>query len=158
MSSSDPSSGLGTASAPDAKRQRVDAAGDAQEAPALAVAMQAQIDASRAATQAQIETSRAATQAQMDALAAQVTARLDSLERTIEAGHTAMGAGARVILAKRVLLSPAEEVLAIPYLSQRPVMSFLRQEEALSLRAASGACRDAVAEHAWCDAYEPTDP
>ena len=47
------------------------------------------------------------------------------------------------------LLSPAEEVLAIPYLSQRSVMSFLTQQDALPLRAASRACRDAVAEHAW---------
>ena len=30
-------------------------------------------------------------------------------------------------LRKRTLLSPAEEVLSIPFLSQRSVMSFLRQ-------------------------------
>ena len=54
-----------------------------------------------------------------------------------------------ISLAERELVSPAEEVLAIPYLSQRSVMSFLRQQEALPLRAASRASRDAVAEHAW---------
>ena len=54
-------------------------------------------------------------------------------------------------LRKRKLLSPAEEVLSIPYLSKRSVMSFLRQEEALALRATSRACRDAVAEHAWSE-------
>ena len=51
--------------------------------------------------------------------------------------------------APEVQLSPAEEVLAIPYLSKRSVMSFLTQAEALPLRTASRACRDAVAEHAW---------
>jgi hypothetical protein len=56
-----------------------------------------------------------------------------------------------VALDQRTLLSPAEEVLAIPYLSQRSVMSLLWQEEALPLRSASRACRDAVAEHAWGD-------
>jgi len=54
-------------------------------------------------------------------------------------------------LAEREVLSPAEEVFAIPFLSERSVMSFLTQAEALPLRAASRACRDAVAEHAWSD-------
>ena len=58
-----------------------------------------------------------------------------------------------IALAEREVLSPAEEVLAIPYLSKRSIMSFLKQEEALSLRAASRACCEAVAEHAWSD-YE----
>jgi hypothetical protein len=52
---------------------------------------------------------------------------------------------------KRARLSLAEELLSIPYLSQRSVMSYLRQDEAVALRAASRACRDAVAEHAWED-------
>ena len=52
---------------------------------------------------------------------------------------------------KRQRLSLVEELLSIPYLSQRSVMSFLRQDEAVALRAASRACRDAVAEHAWED-------
>ena len=52
---------------------------------------------------------------------------------------------------KRARLSLAEEVLSIPYLSKRSVMSFLRQEDVLGLRAASRACCDAVAEHAWDD-------
>ena len=61
-----------------------------------------------------------------------------------------------VSLHQRTLLSPAEEVLAIPYLSKRSVMSFLRQEDALSLRTSSRACRDAVAEHAWSDFFTPS--
>ena len=52
-------------------------------------------------------------------------------------------------LAARTCLSPAEEVLSIPFLYQRSVMSFLTQMEALPLRSASSTCRDAVAEHAW---------
>ena len=48
-------------------------------------------------------------------------------------------------------LSFAEEVLAIPYLSERSIMSYLRQDEALELRAASRTCREAVAEHGWSD-------
>ena len=52
---------------------------------------------------------------------------------------------------KRQRLSLAEEVWSIPYLSQRSVMSFLQQDEAVALRAASRACRDAIAEHAWED-------
>ena len=59
-----------------------------------------------------------------------------------------------IALAERQVLSPAEEVLAIPYLSQRSVMSFLQQKEALSLRTASRASCDAVAEHAWSDLRE----
>ena len=62
-----------------------------------------------------------------------------------------------IALAERGVLSPVEEVLAIPYLSERSVMSFLTQEEALPLRAASRACRDAVAEHAWSD-FEEHEP
>ena len=40
---------------------------------------------------------------------------------------------------ERQRLSLAEELLSIPYLSQRSVMSFLRQDEAVALRAASRA-------------------
>jgi len=175
-----PSSVLSSTTAPDSKRQRLDAASDDMQAPAWALSMQAQmaatmqaqlntyslvtrmqIEASRvatlAATRAQVEASRAATQAQIEQVAALVTERLDALERTVDAGHVAMGAGARVILAKRRALSPAEEVLAIPYFSKRSIMSFLRQGEVLELRAASRTCRDAVTEHAWHDTCKTSD-
>ena len=55
---------------------------------------------------------------------------------------------------QRQVLSIAEEVWSIPYLSQRSVMSFLWQDEAVALRAASRACRDAVADHTWEDFHE----
>ena len=48
-------------------------------------------------------------------------------------------------------LALAEEVLGIPYLSERSILSYLRQDEVLGLRAASRTCREAVAEHAWSD-------
>ena len=60
-------------------------------------------------------------------------------------------------VARRARLSDAEEVLAIPYLSARSVMSYLRQSEVLGLRAASRTCREAVAEHAWSD-FDGTYP
>ena len=118
--------------------------------------VQTQIVASRAAVQAQIESLSAQVTAQsvaQTALGAALAARVDSMESTMEAGHAAMGGPfrERVQLAKRALLSPAEEVLGIPYLSQRSVMSFLFQEDVLGLRAASRACCDAIAEHAWND-------
>ena len=58
---------------------------------------------------------------------------------------------AAIASSKRGRVSLAEETLGIPYLSQRSIMSYLRQTEALPLRAASRTCRDAVAEHAWDD-------
>ena len=86
--------------------------------------------------------------------------RLQAVEADVGALRTSMALwdvalgpahAARLELAKRPRLSSAEEVLCIPYLSQRSIMSFLRQDEALPLRLASRACRDAVAEHAWED-------
>jgi len=62
-----------------------------------------------------------------------------------------MGAAQRARLAKRARLSSVEEVLAIPYVSKRSIMSYLSQEGVLELRAASRTCRDAVAEHVWDD-------
>jgi len=157
---------------------QIDASLDASRAATQAqleasrAATQAQIEASRAEMQARMEAIAAQVTEQLT--------RLTALERAVAAGHTAMGAkrtqlapadelpsseplprpaliahqaryAELVSLDRRVLLSPAEEVLSIPFLSERSVMSFLRQEEAPPLRAASRACRDAVAEHAWSE-------
>ena len=63
----------------------------------------------------------------MDALSDALTARLD-MEGVVNAGHAAMGGPH---CERLLVLSPAEEVLAIPYLSQRSVMSFLFQGDVL---------------------------
>ena len=115
-------------------------------------ALAAQVTAQGAQVTAQVTAQVRQATAQVTAqVTAQLTARLDTLEATVDAGHVAMGAAQRVRLAKRARLSSAEEVLAIPYLSKRSIMSYLSQEGALELRAASRTCREAVAEHAWDD-------
>ena len=124
--------------------------------------MQALVEAARLSTQAQMDASRTATQAQFDAMAARVTAQVTARVAALVAPSSGQPPRDALIalrvryaelvtLDQRVMLSPAEEVLSIPFLSQRSVMSFLRQEDVLGLRAASRACRDAVAEHAWGD-------
>ena len=136
----------------DAKRARREPAED-DEAPPPSWARALQ--GSLAAMQAQIDASRLAMLAQGEALAARVTAqgaalmaRLDAIENTLDT-EFADPLRKRYLLDKRRHLSAAEEVLAIPYLSKRSIMSYLTQDEARPLRAASRACRDAVAEHAW---------
>ena len=62
-----------------------------------------------------------------------------------------MAAAGPQVRVEQPRLSDAEEVLSIPYLSERSVLSYLWQDEARSLRAASRACREAVAEHPWSD-------
>ena len=129
------------------KRPRLDAdvsaATSPPDTPAWAHSLQAQLAA--------LATELAASRMEAREHMAQLGARLATLERAVDAGHRALPAAYRgcVALAKRTLLSPAEEVLAIPFLSQRSVLSFLAQKDARPLRAASRACRDAVAEHAW---------
>ena len=159
MSSDKPSGGGG-------KRARIDAAGappSADEAPAWALTLQADTIARIAS---QVDTARAATQVQMDALAMQLSQVVSQVavlvapsseppQRSALIAHY-VRYGELVDLDKRTLLSPAEEVLAIPYLSQRSVMSFLYEEDVLGLRAASRACKDAVAEHAWGDFFSDT--
>ena len=132
----------------------------------------AQAEVSRATASAQAETSRAAIEALRELVTQQgatirlnaesaatnhtrTTARLDLLRATVDAGQFALGVahGERLRLAMRARLSDAEELLAIPYLSQRSVMSYLHQDEALELRTASRTCREAVAEHGWSDWY-----
>ena len=150
---------------------------------AALAALTAQVETGRAAAEAQAEAGRAAAVTQAEALRAQTaqtmalgatmraqaeaaatrhsytTTRLDLIRATIDASQFALGVahGERLRLAKRPRLSDAEEVLAIPYLSQRSVMSYLRQDEVLELRAASRTCREAVAEHAWSD-FDEADP
>ena len=102
-----------------------------------------------------IEAHGVALSARMDTLTARVDAQGVALMAGLDAINGALdsGFGGRyrelVLLAKRRHLSPAEEVLAIPFLSKRSVMSFLTQCEARPLRLGSRACHDAVAEHAW---------
>ena len=95
---------------------------------------------------------------QASALNTQVIQRTQLLETTRSQIDVATGQVAArmhhidiIALAQREVLSLAEEVLAIPNLSKRSIMSFLRQEEVLPLRFVSVACRDAIAEHAWDD-------
>ena len=91
----------------------------------------------------------------MAALAASYHARTVPLQQQLDEKMSLMITRPRnlelIALAEREVLSLTEEVLAIPYLSQRSVMSFLTQEEARPLRAASRTCCEAVAEHAWSD-------
>ena len=113
--------------------------------------MQVLIDASRAEAREQ----QGAQQVQITSLHAETrasTARLASVESSVNAGLAAAGLAIagfhdRVLVAKRTYPSIAEQVFSIPYLSKLSVMSFLWQDEAVALRAASKACRDAVAEH-----------
>ena len=60
------------------------------------------------------------------------TARLDLLCGATDAGHHALGVadGERLARASRARLSSAEVVLPIPHISQRPILSYLRQDEA----------------------------
>ena len=88
--------------------------------------------------------------------------QLATVGRSVSEGLAAAGLAIagfhdRLIIARRTHLSLAEEALSNPYLSNRSVMSFLCQEDALELRLASRACRDAVAEHAWDD-LDPSKP
>ena len=95
--------------------------------------------------QAARATARAAMRARTDAVIARAEARL-----------AAMAAAGPQPAVRRARLSDAEEVLAIPYLSERSILSYLRQGEVLGLRATSRTCREAVAEHAWSD-YDDSD-
>jgi len=87
----------------------------------------------------------------IEASHAALAARLDELAATADAGHAAIGAPhlARMRLARRTHLSLGEEVLSIPFLSKRSTLSYLSQRNALPLRGASRACREAVAAHTW---------
>ena len=129
-------------------------------------ALQVQVASQQATTEAlraQVATQGAAMLVLSDKAAAQAeatathhsrtTTRLDLIRAAIDAGQYAQGVvyGERLRLAAREKLSDAEEVLSIPYLSERSILSYLWQDEALELRAASRACRQAVAEHAWSD-------
>ena len=87
------------------------------------------------------QAARAALRARTDAVIARGQARFAAMA----------GAGPAAMPVPRVRLSLAEDVLAIPYLSERSILSYLRQDEVLGLRGASRTCREAVAEHAWSD-------
>ena len=107
------------------------------------------IDASAPPPAAPVDAPPSPTPAQ--AARAAMRERTNAVIARAEARLAAMTAAGPQVAVRCARLSDAEEVLAIPYLSERSVMSYLRQDEVLSLRAASRTCREAVAEHAWSD-------
>ena len=62
-----------------------------------------------------------------------------------------------IALAFRETLSSVEEVLSIPFLSHRSVMSYLRWTDGKILRTASSACHKAVSEHKWLPSQQDSE-